>query len=142
MAGKNEKWKKYLALLLAGMVSLAAGSDVRAAAMHEADGCVLFGSADIQINTSVNETDSTETGQNVQMQDTDENTQSDEANGDVQPDGASQKAQPDDADQGSQATGTEQGIQPDESGQNAAGEKTQIRNARRLMPISVRMIRK
>lgn len=121
MAGKNEKWKKYLALLLAGMVSLAAGSDVRAAAMHEADGCVLFGSADIQINTSVNETDSTETGQNVQMQDTDENTQSDEANGDVQPDGTSQKAQPDDADQGSQATGTEQGIQPDESGQNAAG---------------------
>lgn len=121
MAGKNEKWKKYLALLLAGMVSLAAGSDVRAAAMHEADGCVLFGSADIQINTSVNETDSTETGQNVQMQDTDENTQSDEANGDVQPDGASQKEQPDDADQGSQATGAEQGIQPDESGQNAAG---------------------
>lgn len=121
MAGKNEKWKKYLALLLAGMVSLAAGSDVRAVAMHEADGCVLFGSADIQINTSVNETDSTETGQNVQMQDTDENTQSDEANGDVQPDGTSQKAQPDDADQGSQATGTEQGIQPDESGQNAAG---------------------
>lgn len=123
MSGKNKKWKKYLALLLAGMVSLAAGSDVRAAVAHDADGCVLLGSADVQVNTSANETDSTETGQNVQMQDTDENTQSNEANGDVQPDGASQKVQPDDADQGSQATDTEQGIQPDETGQNAAGEE-------------------
>lgn len=125
----NKVWKKYAAVVLAGMISLSAGISTQAAPLDKL-GVSWRGMADmVQIGAAG-------TGQEIQPEDMERETQQGEAGQGALPKGSGQDAQSEDAgnvpsdgtDQGTQTDGTE--AQPEDAGQEAGtGEERPAVNA-------------
>lgn len=132
----NKVWKKYAAVVLAGMISFSAGISTQAAPLDDTVNSVAQPGASWRGMADMVQPGAAGTGQEIQPEDMERETQQDVAGQGALPEGSGQDAQPGDAgnvpsdgtDQGTQTDGTE--AQPEDAGQEAGtGEERPAVNA-------------